>query len=191
VAEAVWHRWPVVTPAQALAARRLGVAAAALGATLLAHGVADGGLHPVPAAPALWGWLVMAAALAGPRRRPWRERGALRTIAVLVPAQALLHVAMGATPWAFGLRVHHAAPLLTTPALLAHLAAAALLGILLARAERLLTAAQAAARAIRAAALPRLPRAVVPIPRRAGPSPGHGRRPPRAVAARGPPPLPA
>jgi hypothetical protein len=181
----------VITPAQALAARRLGVAAAALGATLLAHGVADGGLHPVPAAPAVWGWLVIAAALAGPRRRPWRERGALGTIAVLVPAQALLHVAMGAAPWAFGLHVHHAGPLLTPPALVAHLTAAALLGLLLARAERLLSAAQAAARAIRAGAVPRLPRVAVPIPRPARPSLRLGRRAPLAVAARGPPPLPA
>jgi hypothetical protein len=146
-------------------------------------------LHLLPAAPAFWGWLLIGAAFLGPRRSGWRERGPLRSVALLVPAQALLHAAMSLAPWLFGLSVHHSPTLLTTSGVLAHLGAAVVLGLLLARAERLLSAAQRVARTIRAAVArltaPRRPLVLVP----AGPVRVPRRSPRRVPDARGPPAL--
>src|SRR5262249_57038285 len=67
---------------------------------------------------------------------------------VLLGLQALAHVAMTFVPWALGLRVHHEGPLLTTPMVVAHIVAAVVLTLVVARAERLLAAALAVARAV-------------------------------------------
>jgi hypothetical protein len=179
----------VITLAQALAVRRLLFAAAALAATLGAHAIATGGLRLLPAAPAFWGWLLIGAAFLGPRRSGWRERGPLWSIALLVAAQALLHAAMSVAPWLFGLGVHHSPPLLTTSAVLAHLGAAVVLGLLLARAERLLSAAQRVVRTIRAALAPLTPRRPRLVLAPGGPARAPRRSPCRVPDARGPPAL--
>jgi hypothetical protein len=174
---------------RALALRRMLVAAAALSATLLAHAMASGGLHVVSAAPALWGCLVLVAGVAGPRRRTWRERGVVGGLLILLPAQVLIHLAMGVAPWMFGLYVHGSPALITPAAAAAHVGLAVLLAILLARAERLLSAWQAVGRAVRGALVPRLGRPAQPAPERPRGARVPGQRFPRAHGARGPPPL--
>ena len=174
--------------AQAHVLRRLGLGAAALASTLVAHGAATGHAHVVPAAPALWGWLLLAAAFVGRRRAPWRERPVPVIFAMLLAFQAALHVGMGLAPWAFGLEVHHAQALVTPGAVLAHLIAAAVLTVLLARLERLLTAAQRVVETVRSV--------LAPAPARGG-APSYLLRvavaaapaspPRRPASARGPP----
>src|SRR5262245_19007530 len=182
-----WHATSVISPTQALAARRAMLVGAALGATLAAHAVASGGLHLLPAAPLAWGWMLAAAALCGPRRAAWRPRGAARLLALLVVWQAAMHLAMTAAPWAFGLSVHHRVDVLTPAGLAAHLAAALILALLLARAERLLGAALAAVAAVR-----RLVARPAPGPRPTLPAPASAptaapAAAPSALACRGPP----
>ena len=77
---------------------------------------------------------------------------------------------MGAAPWAFGLAVHHGTPVLTPAALAAHLAAAAVLAVLLARAERLLAAALGVAGAIRRRLAPPAPTRRPTLPVAGGPA---------------------
>jgi hypothetical protein len=178
-----------IGPVRALALRRMLVASAALGATLLAHAVASGGLHVVSAAPALWGCLILVAGVAGPRRRAWRERGVVGGLLILLPAQLLIHLAMGVAPWMFGLYVHGSPALLTPAAAAAHVGLAVVLAVLLARAERLLSAMQAFSRAVRAAIVPRLGRPPRPAPARPRRARLAGQRFPRPSGARGPPPL--
>ena len=97
---------------------------------------------------------------------------------------------MGAAPWAFGLAVHHETPVLTPAALATHLAAAVVLAILLARAERLLAAALGVAGALRRRLAPPAPtrRPTLPVAGRAPARPARPRRPrprlPRAAARR-------
>jgi hypothetical protein len=141
--------------AQAFALRRLLLLVAALGTTLAAHMAAGGGERLLPVAPVIWGSLVMAGALLGRRHGPWRPRGPLTIFALLVGTQALLHTAMSVAPWAFGLSVHHGAPLVTPAAVVLHLGAAALLAWLVSRAERLLSATQRALWALHVAIAPR------------------------------------
>jgi len=177
----------VISATQALAVRRAMLAGAALGATLAAHAVASGGLRLQATAPLAWGWLLAAAALCGPRRAGWRARGPLRLLALLIVLQAAMHLAMTAAPWAFGVSVHHRADLLTPQGVAAHLAAAILLALLLARAERLLAAALGAVGAIRRLLAPPAPRRRPSLP-----APVTARIPapaaaPRALACRGPP----
>ena len=145
----------MISAHQALAARRLLMLVAALGATLAAHAAAAGGLSVVPAAPVAWGALAAIAVLRPPRAgTAWRERGAGAVLWRLVALQAALHTAMTAAPWAFGLAVHHRPALLAPAAVTAHAAAAVALGLLIARAERLLSLALRAARAVRRALVP-------------------------------------
>jgi hypothetical protein len=176
-----------IGPVRALALRRMLVAAAALGATLLAHAVASGGLHAVSAAPALWGCMVLVAAVAGPRRRPWRERGFIGGLAILLPAQVVVHLAMGVAPWVFGLYAHGSPPLITPLAAAAHVAFAIILAFVLVKAERLLSGLQSFGRAVRAAILPRPDPRTSPAPAwiRNARVPRQG--PLRAAVARGPP----
>jgi hypothetical protein len=141
----------VISRHHALALRRLLMFVAALGATLGAHALASDGLRIAPAALPVWGTLAALTVLAGPRRAPrWRPRSALGILVRLAALQVVLHCAMTATPWAFGLGVHHRPALVAPLALVAHVAAAVVLTALLARAERLLGIAQGVARAIRA-----------------------------------------
>lgn len=138
--------------------RRLLMLAAALLATLGAHALTGDELRPVPTAPLTWGSLAALVVLAG-RRRPaaWRRRRAPEILVRLIALQAVLHVAMTAAPWAFGLGVHHRPELLSATAVIAHGAAAVALTALLAHAERVLQVAQELARAVRRALSPRAP----------------------------------
>jgi hypothetical protein len=177
----------VISTTQALAARRAMLAGAALGATLAAHAVASGGLRLLAAAPLLWGWMLAAAALCGPRRAAWRPRGPVRLLALLIVWQAAMHLAMTAVPWAFGVSVHHQADLLTPAGLAAHLAAALLLALLLARAERLLAAALGAVAALRRLLAPPSPRRRPSLPAPVEARVAAPAATPRALACRGPP----
>ena len=83
----------------------------------------------------------------------------------MVAAQALIHVAMTAAPWAFGLAPHHEGGALIGPgALAAHAAAAVVLALLAARLEAWLARATAAWRPCAAGS----PRARRPAPSRPG-----------------------
>lgn len=161
---------------------------AALTATLGAHALTTGDLLLVPAAPLAWGSIAALTVFAGCRRgQAWRSRSAPEILLRLLVLQAMLHVAMTAAPWAFGLGVHHRPALVTPLALVAHGGAAILLTALLARAEGLLALAQAVVRAVRVALAPTPARAR----HRAAPSVEPRRAPrgpvPRRVRARGPP----
>jgi hypothetical protein len=125
------------------------VATAVLGATLGAHAAGSGGLQLLWSAPVLWAWVIGAAAIFGTRTKPWVPRSLPRTFVLLLAFQAVTHVAMTVMPWAFGLRVHHEGALVTAPMIVAHLAAALVLTLVMARAERLLAAALAVVRAVR------------------------------------------
>lgn len=138
-----------------LAARRLLLFVSALLATLGAHAVSADELSLVPAAPLAWGALAALTVLAGRRHaESWRRRTAPEILVRLVVLQAVLHCAMTAAPWAFGLGVHHRPALLTPLAMIAHATAALVLTALLAQAERLLCLAQVVARAVRSALAP-------------------------------------
>ena len=177
----------------ATAARRGLLVSAVLIAALVAHAVASGGLSIIPIAPAIWIMLVVCAALAGlGGTRVFRPRGALVTLAVLLGGQAVLHLGLTYAPWAFGLNIHHEAALVPGLApIAAHVVAAVVLALVIARAERVLAAAIRIVRALVATPAPRRRRSGAP------PSlvadlvvrvPAHGLR--RALPRRGPP-LPA
>lgn len=142
----------VISRQHAAMVRRLLMLVAALAATLGAHALSADELRPVAGAPLVWGSLVVLTVFAGRRRPPaWRRRRAPEILARLLALQAVLHVAMTAAPWAFGLGVHHRPALLGPAAVIAHGAAALVLTALLAQAERLLQMAQGIARAVRRA----------------------------------------
>ena len=177
-----------MSPHHATILRRLLLFAAALAATLVAHAISTGEMHAVPAAPLIWGSSAALIVITGRVRAPaWRRHGAPEILVRLLALQAGLHLLMTAAPWAFGLGVHHRAALVTPLAIAAHGAAAILLTVLLARAERLLALAQAVVAAVRAALAPHPARARHPA--RVGP--GSHRIPadpgPRRVRVRGPP----
>ncbi len=168
--------------------RRLLLFAAALAATLVAHALSAGEVHPVPAAPLVWGSIAALIVVTGRvGGSAWRRRSAREILVRLLVLQVVLHLLMTAAPWAFGLGVHHRPALVTPLVLVAHGAAAIVLTALLARAERLLALAQAVAAAVRAALAPPRTRARH-LPRVTA---GNGRPPadpgPRRVRARGPP----
>ncbi|MCX6409209.1 MAG: hypothetical protein NT143_02010 [Actinobacteria bacterium] len=175
------------------AARRGLVAGAALLAALVAHAVAEGGLSIIPIAPALWIMLLAAAVVLGMRTgRSFRPRGAIVIFALLLVGQLALHAAMTYAPWAFGLDIHHAMPIvLGWGPVAVHLAAAVVLAVVIARAEILLAAAIRVAQAIIAPLRSRRPRGAAPLLASATLVVG---RPPRglhrSLPARGPP-LPA
>jgi hypothetical protein len=139
---------------QALALRRGMLVAAALAATLAAHAVSSEGIGLTPAAPVLWAMLVGAGLIIGPRRRQYRERSVRASFCLLVLIQSALHTAMTALPWGFGLSVHHGAPLLTPGAVAAHLGAALLLALLVARLEAMIGRGRELATVVRRAFRP-------------------------------------
>lgn len=146
----------MISGQHAAMARRLLTLAAALVATLGAHALTGDELRPVPAAPLIWGSMAALVVLTCRRHPgPWRRRPAAEILVRLIMLQVVLHIAMTAAPWAFGLGVHHRPALLSTAALIAHGGAALVLTVLLAHAERLLLAAQGVARAVRRALAPR------------------------------------
>src|SRR5689334_13640161 len=135
-------REPLLSHAQALAARRAAVAAAALIATLLAHAAASGGhMGLTRMAPFAWLMLVGLTVLCGRRRGPFVPRGRLAGLTVLGLSQLALHALMTWTPWAFGIAMHHQEAFLTPAAVASHACATLVLGALLARGERLLALA--------------------------------------------------
>jgi hypothetical protein len=175
-----------VTATHALAARRLALGAGALGASALAHRCAVGDVDATRATPVVWTGLLAVLTLLGGRVR-WRPRGAVATLAILLAAQAGVHVAMSVAPWAFGLSPHHEPALAVgPPALAAHGVAAVVVALLVARLERVLDRALRAVRAVRRW-LARRPRPLRPG-RVAVPAARPGRARARVVhVARGPP----
>jgi hypothetical protein len=130
----------------ALAVRRAMVFAGAVGSSLAAHGLA-GGVRPTLMTPVALGTLLFLAMLVG-GRSSWRPRGALRTAALLVALQPMVHYAVGSAPWLLGMSSHHAAPLTSLPMLAAHVLAVLVASLLIARAERLLSGAIAGIRRV-------------------------------------------
>jgi hypothetical protein len=179
-----------ITPAHALAARRVALGAGALAASAAAHRFAVGDMDATPAAPVVWlGLLAMVTMLGG--RVAWRPRGFAGTLAIQIAAQAGVHVAMSLAPWAFGLAPHHEPALGAAPAaLLAHAAAAVVIALLVARLEAVLDRALRAVRAVRRW-LARRPRPLRPgavrvraaLAPRGRPVLVHGARGPPATAA--------
>jgi hypothetical protein len=148
---------------QAVTIRRTLWASAALAATLGANVAATGGeLHMLPSAPLVWLVLIASVALAAPPRGRFEAQTPLVTLGRLIGAQMVLHVAMTISPWVFGLTPHHRESLVAPAALLAHLAAALLLGAALHLADRLLAGAVAIVRVMRGLMSRPLPR---PTPR--------------------------
>jgi hypothetical protein len=109
----------------ALAVRRQVVAAGAIGASVVAHCAPEGDLETAPGAPVVWGGALAMVTLLGGRRR-WRPRGFAGSLVLMAGAQAGVHLAMSAVPWAFGLAVHHQGGVLVAPDAAAWHAAAAL-----------------------------------------------------------------
>lgn len=178
----------MISPHQALAARRLLVAQAALGATLAAHAACAGPLRPTAAAPALWGAFSCLAILVRPGRGArWREWSAAGLVTRLVLLQAALHAGMVVAPWAFGMAPHHRAPLIGASVVAVHGVAALVLAAALRCAQRALSLAQGLVRAVRRALRPTGRVAPPPAPVAAADGPGAGVRRRRAHGARGPP----
>lgn len=157
---------PAMHPCTATALRRTALLAAALLASLTAHAVADGHLVLTVQAPLIWVGLLAMAVPCGAVRpvTEFRARSPLLILALLLAAQAAMHVVMSAAPWVFGLQSHHGAAMaLTAGAAAAHGLAAVLLAALLTAGDRLLAAAVAAGRAIATVlAPPRRPRGTHP-----------------------------
>ena len=116
-----------VPASRAHSARRGAIAAAGIIAALGAHVAASGGLDLLPIAPALWVMMIGIVALLGTRARAFSPRTWPVTVALVVLSQAVVHVGMVETPWAFGLRIHHAEALVTPTSLFVHLCAAIVL----------------------------------------------------------------
>jgi hypothetical protein len=142
----------VIAAPQALAIRRLLLVACALGATLAAHAASSPDLVITRSAPLAWGSLGCVAILAGRRRRPvWRAWSPAGLMARLVMAEVVLHLALQAAPWAFGVSAHHSEPALAPRAVAAHAGAALALALVLAAGQRVLALAQRVVRAVRRA----------------------------------------
>ncbi|MFN8124595.1 MAG: hypothetical protein U0237_19475 [Thermoleophilia bacterium] len=153
----------------AIVIRRSAILTAAITATVGVHVISAGHVAVLPAAP--FGWLSIVAALmplmtiAAPRT--FTARPPLVLLGIMLLAQAVAHLAMSAAPWAFGLVEYHDPAPATPVALAAHLAAAVLLALLLAKGERLLAAAVAVAQALILTILParrRRPRPTFRVP---------------------------
>ena len=171
----------------ALALRRLAIAGGALGASLVAHCAAAGDLALTAAAPVVWAGLLSIVTMAGGRRR-FRPRGLGRALAVMVAAQAAVHLAMTWAPWASGLAPHHHDAALVGPeALAAHAVAAVLLAVLAVRLDAWLARAASIAAAVRRwlAPPPASRPASAPAPVAGDPAPRHAAR--GRVPCRGPP----
>jgi hypothetical protein len=92
----------------------------------------------------------------------FRAWGWPRVLGLQVGAQAVLHAALWAAPWAFGLVVHHHGPLVTGQAVVAHGVLALLITVVICWGEALLERAVAMVRT-----LTRSPRPAGAPPRRA------------------------
>ena len=140
--------------AQAHALRRAGMIAAGLVATLVAHANAVGGdgLRLLPIAPFVWCGLIAMAVICGPRARAYAPRSMPGTFAVLITAQFALHVIASLAPWTLGIASSgmqmSVIDILSVGALVPHLIAALVLGVLLVYADRAIARAVAVVRQI-------------------------------------------
>ncbi|MFN8108417.1 MAG: hypothetical protein U0Y82_00995 [Thermoleophilia bacterium] len=135
----------------AIAIRRSAIAGSALTATLGAHFAVGGGFHVImPFAPLFWMNVVSLSLLVGMGRgsSAFRPRSPLVTLVLVGTAQAAIHVGVVWAPWAFALKRHHEALLISPGMVVAHLVAAVVLTALLSWGERILAAALAVAAAI-------------------------------------------
>ena len=133
-----------MSPVLAAAARRGGIVAGALGATVLGHVATGAELRMLPVAPMLWLALVAIAVLPGFAQRAgsaFVAWGAARMLCVVGLVQLTSHAVLISAPWALGLVGHHHRPVVTAPALAIHLGVAILLTILLRHGERWLVRA--------------------------------------------------
>ncbi|MCC6831142.1 MAG: hypothetical protein IT200_07320 [Thermoleophilia bacterium] len=169
--------------------RRAALTGAALTATVAGHLAVTPNTAPVAAAPLLWmamTLVVVPFGAAGVRRAPFAAWGPVRTLASLAALQAVLHVALHAAPWMFGLVEHHHGPLVTPAALVVHVALALALTVPLCMGQRMLARLAAAVRAL----LPAARRRTLPRPARRMPLPADvpAQRPAVTVRpSRGPP----
>jgi hypothetical protein len=138
--------------AQAHALRRAALVGAGLAATVVAHitAVGAGGPEILPIAPLIWCALIALAVVCGRRAEIYAPRSAVGTCAALVAAQMVFHAVASLAPWALGfagsgMRMSGIA-MLTAGAVWPHALAAAVLGAVLVRADRLLERAVALVR---------------------------------------------
>lgn len=139
-------------PAGALALRRFVIAMVAVFVTMGAHLAAAGhGLPSVdlPVATMTVGTVGIAALLIGRRAGPFRPRGPVVTLAILLAFQVVAHLAMWAAPWIVGLDMHHQGALITPTMVLMHAAATVVLLPIVVGMERILAAAVNAVRRLR------------------------------------------
>jgi hypothetical protein len=137
-------------PRTAIVIRRAAILGAALAATVSVHVVSTGHLAVTPVAPVIWIGMIAAVMPLLAVRAPATvtARSPVVLLGILLVAQAALHAAMSAAPWAFGLVEHHELAPATPAALAAHMATAVTLALLLSFGERILAAAVAVAQAI-------------------------------------------
>ena len=170
------------------ASRRGSIAAAGLVDAVGAHIAVSGELDVIPIAPAIWAMLICAVALLGVRTAVFSKRAWPVTLALVVGSQLAMHVGMVKAPWAFGLRIHHEAVLITPSALIAHAIGTIVLVAGICWLERVLGVLSRVVRAVRNAA-PRPPRPAQLAVRIEVPTPPRiravGLR--RATSSRGPP----
>lgn len=175
-------------PVHALALRRAALVGAGFGLTVAAHAAAVDGLRMTPYAPVAWLTLMLGALMCGGRRR-FVPRSFGRTFTVLAVVQLVAHLLLMWAPWVVGLVAHHEGALVEPRALLVHALGALLLALVLHGADRLLAAAVAVARLLRAAVRRRVAPPsgawLAPVAERANPQ-----QILRVLGARGPPPRP-
>jgi len=148
-----------MNPLVATTLRRMAMWAAALAATLCGHALTARDVHLLPVAPAVWLGLLGLAALVGSRSGTFTAWGPVRTLTVLLAAQAGLHGLMHWAPWMFGFVEHGHTPLVTPAALGVHVFLALAMLLPLCAGQRLLERLIAAVRALIPARRPRtLPR---------------------------------
>jgi hypothetical protein len=178
----------MIGPHHALALRRLLLAVSAVAATLVAHALCAGGLAVRPAGLALSGSSACLAVIARPAAEArWREWSPCGLLARLLVVEIALHLALTVAPWAFGITVHHAPPLLSPTVLVVHGSVVLLFGLALLGAQRLLSAAVRIVRALRRALRAAPSRLALRLRAHEGAPVSPHSRSRRPRAARGPP----
>ncbi|MFN8121592.1 MAG: hypothetical protein U0237_04090 [Thermoleophilia bacterium] len=149
----------------AILTRRVALAGAALGATILGHLSATPSTSVLATAPLMWLAMLLVVVpfgARGGRRVTFAAWGPVRTCAALIGLQVVLHLALHGAPWMFGLVVHHEGPVVTPAGVAVHLAVALLLTLPLCAGQRLLARLLAVVRAL----LPARRRRSLPRPAR-------------------------
>lgn len=139
-----------MTPFVASTVRRSALWVSGLAATLTGHVASGADAHVLPVAPAAWIGLFSVSLILGAfRPQPvFTHWSAWRLLGTMLAVQAVLHVALHGAPWAFGLVSHGHTPLITTGAVVAHIAVAVLLLGPLCLGQRTLERAVRIARAV-------------------------------------------